>query len=193
MGFIPALAMMYGYRFATASSSQGITAAYQFSPLLVAAVVNYATPSDSKISRANSIDSEGNLVRYSYILTGLVSGSVHLYTWISTLVSSDETLSFSRIFVPIFSSVKPGSAENLHQGALLFLQYDWIVVNISCALWICLFKHKGELFPSLEGGALLVPFVLFVTFLLGPGAAVCGALWLREGNLRLQHSKLHRN
>ena len=191
-GLMPALAMLFGYRFATDFGRQAITAGCQFSPLILAVVVIFISPTASNSSRANRTGNDSDLVRYSYIFAGFVSGSAHLYTLAITLLSVDQNVRFGRVFIPSPSSVILGSVENIHHGGLLFLQYDWIVVNISCALWVYLFIDTHQIFSDMQGGKTKIPLLLFFILLLGPGGTVCGALWLREENLRIQYAEQHR-
>jgi hypothetical protein len=95
------------------------------------------------------------------------------------------------MFIPSPSTIIPGGVETVRLGGLLFLQYDWIVVNVSCALWVYFFIHTNQIFPAMKGQTITLPLILFSVLILEPGGAVCGALWIREKILRLEYGNLH--
>ena len=108
-----------------------------------------------------------------------------------TIFSNDATVAFTRVFMPRPSEVIPGSVTNVHDGALLFLQYDWIIINLSCALWAYLILSTNRTFSISRVNAIQATFVILSTLIVGPAATVCYALWLSEGDMRKQYVKVH--
>lgn len=101
---------------------------------------------------------------------------------------------FARVYVPDPASVQRATDDTVAKGAMLFMQYDNLIIMTTCAIWIYLllqpyFHFEGVVrkFAALAGLAL-------GTVILGPGAMVSIGLWWREDSLdgddwRLQKGK----
>ena len=190
---MPALAMLFGYRFTTDSGRQAIAAVCQFAPLMLGVAIYLISPTALNRPRADWTDDNSDPVCYSYVFGGLISASSHIYTLAVALFSNDQSARFGRLFIPSPSSVISGSIENILHGGLLFLQYDYIIISVSCALWVYAFIETDQVFPDMQGRIVAIALILCFMLLLGPGGTVCGALWLREKNLRVTFAQQHRN
>jgi hypothetical protein len=181
MAAIPPFIMFSAYNFESDFNKHAVIAVYVLSPLVLGLVTIIISATDSKYSESHRTSSERIL--YSLLLGALVSGCVHIYTMASTCLTQDESFKFGRVFIPSLSSVAPGSIDNIHTGALLFLQYDWIVVCVTCAVWVYLLLDSRQVVIGVQGFTTRVLLILVSTLLIGPGATVSGALYLREQNL----------
>jgi hypothetical protein len=186
--FPPAMVMLLAYSFTSTPGRQSIIAVFQFSPLIVAATV-YILCAIPESSSTKPINGDTNSVVYSYVFSGFLAAAAHVYTLCVTLFSNDASVAFGRVFIPHPSQVVSGSVTNVHDGALLFLQYDWIVINLSCALWAYLIMNPTQHSSNSRGNVTQAIVIILLTLIVGPGATVCGALWLSEDNLRKQYVK----
>ncbi|ORY03477.1 hypothetical protein BCR34DRAFT_605215 [Clohesyomyces aquaticus] len=183
--FFPVMAMHYAYRLTTDSNRQALIVICQFSPLILGLLGAVIPREVSEESHVNKRDGDVDAIRYSYFLAGLISGGVYLYLLSTTVLSGDPSVGFARVFVPSPSSVIMGHVEIIRQGALLFLQYDWIIFNLACALWIFLILDNHQILLGNTKSWLKRSLLVFGSLLLlGPGGTVCGVLWLRETHLR---------
>lgn len=184
---IPAAILLSAYSFASEFTRHTIIAGFELSPLLLGVLVAIFSSTESKAPRTS-----GDRIRHLYIFGGLASGGAHLYTLAITLLSQNENTKFGRVFIPSLSSVTSGSVDNIHDGALLFLQYDWIVVNITCAAWVYLLLDSRQVLLGVRGWATRGVLTLVSTLLLGPGATVSCALYLREEKFLVQYKQAYR-
>jgi hypothetical protein len=182
--------MFSAYNFEGDFKKHAVIAVYVLSPLVLGLITTIISATDSKYSESHRTSSERIL--YSLLLGALVSGCVHIYTMASTCLTQDESFKFGRVFIPSLSSVAPGSIDNIHTGALLFLQYDWIVVCVTCAVWVYLLLDSRQVVIGVQGFTTRVLLILVSTLLIGPGATVSSALYLREQNLLGRHKETAR-
>ncbi|KAK8102440.1 hypothetical protein PG984_015586 [Apiospora sp. TS-2023a] len=174
---VPAVFLLSAYTFASEFARQVSIAVFVLSPLLLdalVAIVSYPKPNLPGGRRTSS-----DHVRYIYIWAGLASGGAHVYTLARTLLSQKESVGLATVFMPSPSGVIPGSVNNIHDGALLFLQYDWIVVNITCWAWAYLLIESPQVYLGVKGWAARGLLTLLTTLFIGPGATVSCALYLR--------------
>ncbi len=126
------------------------------------------------------------LTRTSLLLSALFSASIHLYCLLTTTLLSSPTsapLSTSpRVYIPAPKSVQPNSADIIAQGAALFMRYDNIIINATCAL-LCYMVMSPHLDSGAQQGSKmgLAVGIAVATFLLGPGAVGSLGFWWREG------------
>ncbi|KAL2802400.1 hypothetical protein BJX63DRAFT_115353 [Aspergillus granulosus] len=182
IGFVPMVAMHLGYVLSADTSRQIVTACFPLSPILSVIVEKFIFPASKKTrEREDEVDNVGKI----YLVTGLLCAGFHLYTMAVALFSLASETAFSRMFIPSPSNVVSGNPDILREGGLLFLQYDWWIVNISCAMWIYLLVERSEIVLRVGKGvralAILVAMLVF-----GPGATMNAALWAREWTLRAQ-------
>ncbi|KAK4452524.1 hypothetical protein QBC34DRAFT_26593 [Podospora aff. communis PSN243] len=120
-----------------------------------------------------------NPVEVSYKLAGVVSAVVHLLV-LYRIFGGDENqgLSLGRVYVPDPSAVQ--SPAMLTEGALLFIQYDYVVtgvVIILLGMQLLSVEAKTSGWMS-EIGVFVLLFVVA-----GPGAGLAYALFCKERRL----------
>jgi len=142
----------------------------------------------------------------SLVLAGTVAAGVHIFTLLGALKTTDADASLHRLFVPSHGRANPFPAWITTVGSTteglaadytalleefhLFSQYDWIVICLSCMLFVQLLlaKRDGEDLeePSDERtvGWKEVACLAWGTILLGPGAAGSFALAIGESRIR---------
>ena len=142
--------------------------------------------------RADS-DSERPFVYLALTFTGTCSAIAHVYSLTTSLLSQDPATAFSRVYIPSPGRVDSSASNKLTEGGLLFLQYDFLVVSLTCILYAYLLlepqsKALMSSFSAIHersGLEKLATMLLVVsaTALLGPGAVVSFAFALREDSL----------
>ncbi|CAI7658445.1 unnamed protein product [Penicillium glandicola] len=170
----------------------------------------------------------------SYVLAGTVAGAVHLFTVLAALKALNADATFIQVFVPTWKRLAAAntlplswtghggnstgtigfayplgvdkSTEILEQFHL-FSQFDWLVVSMSCVVFVhillsmargskvgldlALSRIKGGM-SAMEKTDLIL--LLLGAMVLGPGAAGSFGLAVRESRLRQQFNrarKLH--
>lgn len=124
---------------------QTLLAWFQLAPLFTAILQTALTASISIFSplpHHQTVNHENNrsrtLTRTSLLLSALFSASIHLYCLLTTTLlsspSSSPLTTFPRVYIPASTSVHPDSADIIAQGAALFMRYDNIIINATCAL-----------------------------------------------------------
>ena len=76
----------------------------------------------------------------------------------------------------------PNTPDIIAQGAALFMRYDNIIINVTCAL-LCYMAMSPHLDSGAQQGSKmgLAVGIAVATFLLGPGAVGSLGFWWREG------------
>lgn len=120
--------------------------------------------------------------RFSYLLAALSSAAGHIYGMGSILVSTDPAMTITRVYVPFLFSGPEGATQKLASGPWLFLQYDLIIISISCISWAYLLILRTLSCNTWTRIYLLIIF-MSSSAILGPGATVSLALFWREGYL----------
>lgn len=140
---------------------------------------------------SSKIESDNKSVwwtKLSYLLAVVSSASGHVYTFGSLLMSSEPTTNFIRVYVPFLFAGPEGATQKLASGPWLFLQYDLIIISVSCVSWAYLLTTRC--LPKHTRTCRLLPLIFFSgSIVLGPGAAVSLALFWREGHLQRVRSK----
>lgn len=139
----------------------------------------------------------------THLFFAFYSAVIHLICIFTCLFSSDPSVTILRVFVPNPNGVHRDSPERLTQAAILFLQYDWLVICLTAVLYSYLLlepdltnatkqvRWKGTQASSsvrflafLLGNPLSrVIALVLITVLLGPSTSVSIALWQREKHL----------
>ncbi|EED19831.1 conserved hypothetical protein [Talaromyces stipitatus ATCC 10500] len=124
----------------------------------------------------------------SYLLATVSSASGHIYAISSLLASTDPAITFVKVYVPFLFTGPEGATQKLASGPWLFLQYDLIIISISCMSWAYLLTVR--VLPENHWVHRLLPIIfLSSSVVLGPGATVSLALFWREGHLRSVRTK----
>lgn len=128
--------------------------------------------------------------RLSYLLAALSSASGHIYGMGSILMSADPAITFVKVYVPFLFAGPEGATQKLASGPWLFLQYDLIIISLSCVSWAYLLMLRA--LPNKAWIRSYLPLIfLSSSAVLGPGATVSLALFWREGYLHSTRTKKH--
>ena len=68
-------------------------------------------------------------VRIAYFIVGIASTLVHLGIALYAILPASN-VSFGRIYFPHYNIVQRGQSNIMTEGALLFIQYDYVIINI---------------------------------------------------------------
>lgn len=140
-----------------------------------------SAPGARKTSTATTTTSP---VITAYWVAGAFSAAVHLcvvaWAWLAP-----APLSVGRVYWPNHALVRPGETHALLEGAMLFMQYDLVVISLCvAALGAYMLGFERVLAaPSAgaklrEGGPLLA--VVGVTLVGGPGAGIAWLMCVKE-------------
>jgi hypothetical protein len=126
----------------------------------------------------------------AYLIAGLASTVLHLGVIAYVLFAPSEAgLSLGSLYYPDNKPVQRGSDNILTAGALLFFQWDYIVLNltvVSHGVFILGQHHPiGPRHPFFR--------LLAISVLLGPGAALAYSLWCEETRLESNHHEQSRS
>lgn len=191
---------------------QTITAVFTISPLIwIAAQYAFSTlfsmfGTRGKQATSSGGNSSSNAKFYlmaSHLLLALYSAVFHFYCIFTCLFSSDPSATISRVFIPNPWGVDPKSPQRMAQAAILFLQYDWLIIHLTNVLYAYLLLETPILAPTKgrdSEGVLMklitcLPFgrplssvivLALLTVVLGPSTSVSLALWQREKYLGTQ-------
>ncbi|KAL9047183.1 MAG: hypothetical protein Q9214_000184, partial [Letrouitia sp. 1 TL-2023] len=179
----------------TPKQHQTLIALYQATPvftialqLAISSLWSYSTETSKPTSGSKTH------VKVALAAAALFSCATHLYAVSASVFAGDPMARFARVYVPNPASVQRGADDTVAKGAMLFMQYDNLIIMTTCTTWIYLllqpylyFEGGVRKFAALAGLAL-------GTVILGPGAVVSIGLWWREDSLdenewRLQKGK----
>lgn len=176
-------------------NQQAFIALFQISPLIFVFIQQIVARLIKTLDKHRGLsDSNKAFVAGSYIFAGLSSAAAHIYVLIISLFTSNTRIAFSRVFLPSHVEIDLRNSNKITEGAHLFLQYDWVIINLTCIIYtyFLLEAHLESLIrylkiPSGLGKVVAMPLVMMTTILLGPGAAVsfaCAAIenGPRKGN-----------
>jgi len=120
--------------------------------------------------------------RFSYLTAAMFSSLGHLYTAISMLISAEPSVGLVRMYVPFLPAGPQGAHEVLEFGPWLFLQYDNIIISFSSLSWAYILLDRS-LAKDSSMRFRLPTTLLISSIVLGPGATVSLALFMRESAL----------
>lgn len=114
-------------------------------------------------------------VRQAYMISGCISAVGHLYV-LQMIIRSPDL--FQSIYIPAANQdiMATTGVDLMLQGALLFLQYDFIIINLASLLWAYFVLEEMAVFSVQNFCGFMVANVI-----LGPGATMTGLLWWKEG------------
>ncbi|KAL8886002.1 MAG: hypothetical protein Q9192_006552 [Flavoplaca navasiana] len=188
--YLTAITMFHSPTLTTSPTQhQAMIVVFQLAPLfttivqmtLASLISRFAPPSSSSavsLTKATQQDS-GFPVKLSLLLSTAFLASIHIYCLLSIIFSSSPSSSFSYIYVPSPTTVHPSSTHHIAQGALLFMQYDNIVISLTCAL-LCYVAVRPCLDLGRKGSLGLAIEIAAATVLVGPGAVVSAGFAWRE-------------
>ena len=103
----------------------GVILFFLTSPLFVGFQV-LVNATVSKMSYMGSVKP----ARIAYLLVGTVSALIHLGIALYAIFSPVSNMSFGRVYFPHRSAAERGQSNIMTEGALLFIQYDYVIVSI---------------------------------------------------------------
>jgi hypothetical protein len=147
----------------------------------------------------------------SYILAGVSSAMVHLFTVITALRRRNPDANLVRLFVPTWERLAAANTLPVNTAASkavefleqfhLFSQFDWMVVSLVCVVFTHLLlcracertstRWDGNPRPGQmsDVGKRDLGLLLLGTIVLGPGPAGSFGLAVRESRLRQQWNR----
>ncbi|EED18129.1 conserved hypothetical protein [Talaromyces stipitatus ATCC 10500] len=178
------------------------TFSFLLSPFSKLAKLGLQNRSRTEISHARPRRSE-IYIQAAQLFFAIYSALVHLLCVSISFFSSDPSVTILRVFIPNPIGVNRESPQRLTQAAILFLQYDWLVICLTAVLYSYLLLEPEILSTSKQARwkstkSLLVRLLTFLpisnslssiiglvafTILLGPSTVVSLALWQCEGRL----------
>ncbi|KAL9613790.1 MAG: hypothetical protein Q9167_001681 [Letrouitia subvulpina] len=169
----------------TPKQHQTLIALYQATPVFTVAL-QLAISSLLLLSSTESSKSASGgktHVKVALAAAALFSCATHLYALSASVLSSNPMARFARVYIPDPASVHAGADDTVAKGAMLFMQYDNLIIMTTCLVWIYVllqpYFHLGGLVRKI---ATLAGLALG-TVILGPGAVVSIGLWSREDSL----------
>lgn len=126
-------------------------------------------------------------VKAAYLLVGSASALIHLGIVSYVLFWGNAgDLSLPSLYLPDCTIVQPGRDNALTAGALLFFQWDFIIIGLTvvCHCIFLFWQGSAEVAQrhglSSGGIPLSVTTVVLLTLVFGPGAGLAFELWSRE-------------
>ncbi|KAK9772338.1 hypothetical protein SCAR479_11038 [Seiridium cardinale] len=183
--FIMAPAWM-GPNYRLADEHQIYVAIFMLSPIWVAGILEATTLAGASLRSVATTRTNRSAaawwVRAAYLQTCAISAVGHLYPTYKLLVAENpEIVNLTRMYVPAPFEGPSGVEDILVIGSWLFLQYDHIIISLSSLSWALVLLRKTPLdrIPTI----VMILLLLVGSVVLGPGATVSLALYLREGHL----------
>lgn len=171
---------------------QAFIALFQASPFIFVLIQQIVTRLIKALDEHRSLSNSSKpFVVASYIFAGLSSAAAHIYVLIISLFAKNTRIAFNRVFIPSLDKIDPRAPSKITEGAHLFLQYDWIIINLTCMLYVyllleahmeILIRHMN--IPSVSSKVVIMLLVTITTVILGPGAAVSFACAIIENRLQ---------
>jgi hypothetical protein len=176
-------------------SQQGWIALFQVTPLLFAAVQIISSLAVNSLGRSKEDNvAEKKYLKGSYIFAGIIAVTAHLSVLGISLFSNDDSVSFGSVFLPWYTHVDQSTPRGLVMGAHLFTQFDFLVIQITCAIYAYallepLMKKEQHVKLYNQPSVLRAPAVTGLliaasAFILGPAATVSFAFAIREDSVR---------
>lgn len=175
----------------SSAAQQTIIAFFQPSPIYVSCILTTTTGVSAYLSSRRSPGTvvggdEGQAsrwVRGLYLIAAAVSTLGHLSVLGRVFTATDkDSVNLTRMYIPFPFAGPAGTSEVLVRGSWLFLQWDNIIISLASTSWAFILLKGTALARKYTTSTILLVFLLgFVV--LGPGATVTLALYLREGYL----------
>ncbi|KAI2617407.1 hypothetical protein GGR54DRAFT_641058 [Hypoxylon sp. NC1633] len=121
----------------------------------------------------------------AYWIVGAVSALVHVGIAVYALSSTSPDVSLSRIYIPHPGAVQRGASSIVTEGALLFIQFDYVIINVVVLiLGTYILQFEPALIAKSAGGndrfgAPMLAF-LSISAVFGAGAGLAFVLYCKE-------------
>lgn len=170
---------------------QAFMALFQASPLIFVLIQQIVARLIRTLDKHRSpSDPNRSFVIGSYVFAGLSSAAAHIYVLIISGFTQNSRIAFTRVFIPSLVEIDRRAPNRITEGTHLFLQYDWIIINLTCILYsyFLLEAHLETLIrhlkiPSSSRKPVAIVFVTMTTVIVGPGAAVSFTCAIIENEL----------
>lgn len=127
-------------------------------------------------------------VKSVYWILGTVSSLTHLGVVSYALFSKESDLTFLDLYLPNHTAVQRGASDILTAGALLFLQWDFLIIVGTVVCYGLGILHHLQGYISFKSLICLLGVVL----ILGPGAGLASILLWAESRHDRGPSHMHR-
>jgi hypothetical protein len=158
---------------------QKILAAWQLDPVWVSLIQVALVAAFSHFSTKQSDEKSVRWLQFSYAFAAASSAAGHLYAVSTLLLSSDHRLTLVRVYIPFLFSGPEDAALKLANGPWLFLQYDLIIISLSCLSWAYILADR-IIFGQSRMRKVLPLLVFGAGLVCGAGAVVSVVLIWRE-------------
>ncbi|KAK1142960.1 hypothetical protein N8T08_007201 [Aspergillus melleus] len=164
---------------------QSLLAAWQPDPVWVAVIQTFFT---KLFSAPENASQAVWWTRASLLLSAVACTIGHSHTLWMVITSSDERLSFSRMYIPHLVNGPQDATVRLASGPWLFLQYDLIIYSLASVSWAYILVSR-LVTPGALSRLVVLPILFIVgSVILGPGATVSLALFWREGTVSVSRN-----
>lgn len=122
-------------------------------------------------------------VMVAYLIVGTASALTHLAVVSDVLFwTRSPNLTLTRLYLPDHTTVQQGQDNVLKAGALLFFQWDYIIINLTslCHGYFLLQRKAFEIQRPGDGVGGLFLIMVCLTAVFGPGAGLVFALLWHE-------------
>ena len=150
--------------------------------LTPAIFISFHTLASTAISRV-SFRGFAQPVKTTYWIVGISSALGHLGIVLYAFLSSEPSISISSLYLPDHRAVQRGQADILTAGALLFFQWDLIIINLVVLL------HGMDILEPKSLSQRSVLIFASITAVFGPGSGLALALWRQEDRLEAADSQ----
>lgn len=165
---------------------QTIIALFQPSPILFSFILALLSRASARLDPSSpngtgASRSARRWVRGFYLLAAALAGIGRIYVFTRIITAADNSVNFVRMYVPLPSTGPVSAPEPLIGGPWLFLQWDSIIITLASLLWAFQMLRQGAVGDVSASVVLLI--LAIGTVVIGPGATVTVALYIREGHL----------
>lgn len=125
-------------------------------------------------------------IKATYLIVGAASALTHLGVVSYTLFWTDATsLSLVNLYLPDHTIVQKGQENILRAGALLFFQWDYIIINLTvvCHGIYLIQQRSPEVQKRGQSINRLALTMVALTTVLGPGAGLAFVLWSEDNRV----------
>lgn len=169
----------------TDSLHQTILAVWQLDPIYVSAIQALVTWVAASRMQSIGPGETSRRVSFAYLFAAIVSAIGHISAVTLLVLSDDPRATITSAYLPFPCAGPIGANLQLASGSWLFLQFDLIIISLSCLSWAYLLT--ASLLPKGDRRRATIPLIFaFGWMLLGTGATVSLALLWREKQLQVK-------
>lgn len=167
----------------TSSLHQTILAAWQIDPVYVSAIQALVTYALTQRTRSTAVTDGIWWSQLVYLIAAVISAMGHIGAMAWFVSSNDPLATLTNAYLPFPLAGPLGASPRLASGPWLFLQFDLIIITLSCISWAYLLTVS--LLTESDRRRTTLPWIFAGgVVLLGTGATVSLALLWREHHLQ---------